>query len=569
MNDAKRVRLRFIIAAIFAASCILVGRLYVVSIISGKQYAYRADRQYGRSGDYFWDRGTIYFEGKGGELYSAATMRDGYTVAIDPRAVGDKEILWRDLSRFIRIDRDTFFAKASKVGDPYEELIRDVSAEEALELTRRRFPGVIVRKERYRYYPGNTLGAHILGFIAEGEDGEVSGKYGLERYYDYLLQRRRNNHARNAFAQMFRDAAALVSGESVESDIITTIEPKVQDFLERTLQKINELWSAEQSGGIILVPETGEVRALASYPTFNSNRFREVSSLAIFSNPIVENVFEFGSIVKPLTVAAGLDSESIKPDSIFIDTGSVVVDGQKISNVGSVAKGKVDTQGILNHSLNTGAVQIVERIGKEKFAKYFISFGIGEETGIDIPSETKGLIENLSSPRYIEYATASFGQGIALTPIGMARSLAILANGGYLTTPHIVKTIDYRIGARRRVDVRESKQVIRKDTADTVTKMLVNVVDKALLQGNFRMERYQIAAKTGTAQIAKEGGGGYYDDRFLHSFFGYFPASDPKFLVFLYSVNPKKVGFASQSLTASFMDITKFLLSYYDIPPDR
>lgn len=197
------------------------------------------------------------------------------------------------------------------------------------------------------------------------------------------------------------------------------------------------------------------------------------------------------------------------------------------------------------------------------------SYGIGEKTGIDLPNETYGLISNLDSPRDIEYANASFGQGIALTPMEAVRAFSVIANGGNLITPYLVKQIRYDNGFSKTTAPNiQKKNLIKKETSETISRMLVHVFE-SYDSGSHKIEHYSIAAKTGTAQVAMENGKGYYTDRHLHSFFGYFPAYDPKFLVFLYVKNPKGVNYAAQTLIPPFMNITKFLLNYYDVPPDR
>ncbi|NDB61832.1 penicillin-binding protein 2, partial [bacterium] len=180
-----------------------------------------------------------------------------------------------------------------------------------------------------------------------------------------------------------------------------------------------------------------------------------------------------------------------------------------------------------------------------------------------------GIIKNLITGRDVEIATISYGQGIALTPIQTVRALSILANGGKLVTPHIAKSIEYVDGNQVDLTFPKPRQVLEKETTDDVTDMLINVVDKALKKGQVKMERYSIAAKTGTAQIADPVNGGYYSDRYLHSFFGYFPAYNPKFIVFLYHVYPKGAEFASETLTDPFIQLTKLLINYYNIIPDR
>jgi cell division protein FtsI (penicillin-binding protein 3)/stage V sporulation protein D (sporulation-specific penicillin-binding protein) len=226
-------------------------------------------------------------------------------------------------------------------------------------------------------------------------------------------------------------------------------------------------------------------------------------------------------------------------------------------------------QQVLNQSLNLGATHVALKVGNEKFSEYMKNFGVGTETGIDLPNEGRGLIDNLDKKRDIETATASYGQGVAFTPIATVRALSVLANGGTLITPHLVKKIEYQSGLSKKMSFASDKQIIKKETSEEITRMLVNVVDKALRDGTAKIPGYSVAAKTGTAQMTDEGRAGYVDGKYLHSFFGYFPAYKPKFLVFLFQLYPKNVRYASETLTDPFLNITKFLINYYQIPPDR
>ena len=316
-------------------------------------------------------------------------------------------------------------------------------------------------------------------------------------------------------------------------------------------------------------PRTGDIVALASLPSFDPNDLSLVKNPAIFSNPLVEHVYEMGSIVKPLTMAVALDTGAVTPDSTYEDTGTMTLNGKTIGNYDGVARGQTTMQEILDHSLNMGAATIALKVGRDIFADYFQRLALGQKTGIDQPNEARGIIGNLTTGRDIETATAAYGQGIAVSPIAMARALSALGNGGYLVEPHLVSSINREDGTVYAIETERSRQIFKKESTDQVTRMLVRAVDVALRGGRLKMEHYSIAAKTGTAQIADRTTGGYYSDRYTHSFFGYFPAYDPKFLIFLYQIQPKGTNYASDTLTDPFGELVNFLINYYDIPPDR
>jgi cell division protein FtsI (penicillin-binding protein 3)/stage V sporulation protein D (sporulation-specific penicillin-binding protein) len=375
---------------------------------------------------------------------------------------------------------------------------------------------------------------------------------------------------RTFYQERVSDIKKVALNEKVkEGDIVTSIEPTVQSYLEATLSDTLDKWDSDSIGGIIMDPKTGQIYAMGNLPNFNPNDLSNIDNAKILSNPLVENVYEMGSIMKPLTMAAGIDSGAIRANSTYDDSGFLQLSGKKISNFDGVARGVVPMQEVLSQSLNVGAAYISLKMGLESFSKYFLSFGLGQKTGVDQPNEQKGIIKNLTTGRDVEVATISYGQGVALTPVQTIRALAVLANDGKLVTPHIIKNIEYIDGSIVEPVYPEPVQVLKKESTDDVTNMLIKVVDTSLKKGEVKMEHYSIAAKTGTAQIADPVNGGYYKDRYLHSFFGYFPAYSPKFIVFLYHVHPKGAQFASETLTDPFIGLTKLLINYYEIPPDR
>lgn len=570
MKESERKKTRIIMGAFVLAGLIFAAKLYAVQILRGDEFSERAKRQYARPEQALWNRGSVFFTGKGGETVSAAGLREGFTIAMVPKQVAEPEAAFDALAALLPLSRERFLAQAARRDDPYEEVARQVLPEVAIAIEKLRVPGVSLYRDRWRFYPGGKIAAHLLGFVGFQGD-ELAGRYGLERYYDDVLRRSPGSLYDNFFSELFSGVRDVATG-AVESggDIVTAIEPTAQNFLEETLRAIVEKFGAVQGGGIIMEPQSGAISALAAVPSFDPNDFRAESDTAVFSNPLVESVFEMGSILKPLTIAAGLDAGAITATSTYLDLGFLTLDGKTISNFDGKGRGRVSIQEVLNQSLNTGAATVALRLGNARFRDYMLRFGLGEETGIDLPGESAGLLDNLKSGRDIEIATASYGQGIALTPIQTVRALAALANGGKIVTPHIASRINYRLGVSRRINEGGvPKQVVKKESAEEITRMLVRVVDEALLGGAYKLEHWSVAAKTGTALIAKPGGGGYYTDRFFHSFFGYFPAYEPRFIVFLFLNEPKGVVYASHTLTEPFMEIAKFLINYYEIPPDR
>lgn len=577
MSPQLRPRLRILSGFIIFFSIIFIARLYYLQVIHGKEFRTEAEKQYVSSISNLFDRGSVYFKQKDDRLVTGATINSGYVVSITPKLLVDKEASYKAITGVIDVAHDAFIEKANKNDDPYEEIAKRVPEEKANALLELGIPGLKIFRETWRYYPGGQLAAQVLGFVGFGNKGnELIGRYGLESYYNDILTRRADDLYINFFAELFTNLSDTLfdSDQAQEADLVLTIEPTVQGYLEKELQNIMDEWHSDQTGGIIMDPKTGAIYAMAVSPSFDLNEYNKVKDGTVFADPLVQDVYEMGSIVKPLTMAAGLDAGVVTANTTYNDVGRITMDKKTFSNYDGRGRGPGTTmQDVLNQSLNTGVAFVVGRLGNERFADYILNkFHLGDETGIDLPGERQGLMTNLTSKRNIEYATASFGQGIALTPINMATALAVLGNGGVTITPHVVDEIRYTNGKVKKFTPNPPEQVIKPETSEEITRMLVTVVDKALLGGTVKIPEYSIAAKTGTAQIARprELGGGYYDDRYMHTFFGYFPAYDPKFLVFLYTYNPRNnATFASHTLTMPFIRTAKFLLHYYSITPDR
>ena len=561
------LRIRFVIVCIFLVAVILLGRLFFVQVIHKNSYSDRADRQYVTPIGNVFSRGSIFFSGKDNSLITAATVTTGFKVAMVPKEIENPEDVYQKLSLYMKMDKETFISKTSKADDPYEEIATKLTKEQANEIDSLKIKGIYIYKDNWRFYPDDNLASQTLGFVGY-KDNILVGQYGIERFYNSTLSKSEDSSYVNFFAEVFSNIKDTISN-TVKGDVVTTIEPQVEYNLESELSGAYTKWNADQAGGIIMNPKTGEIYAMVGIPDFDPNNFGSVTDADTFRNPLVENVYEFGSVIKPLVMSGALDAGVVTPETKYMDNGFVVVDKKTINNFDKKGRGVATMQDVLNQSLNTGMVFVEGKLGHDKFRTYMKSYGIGEKTGIDLPNETHGLISGLDSPRNIEYANASFGQGIALTPVEAVRAFSILANGGNMVTPHIVKNIKYENGLSKDINYSYTKEnIIKKSTTDTITQMLIHVFE-SYDGGIHKFTNHSIATKTGTAQVAIPGGKGYYTDRHMHSFFGYFPAYDPQFLVFLFLENPKGVKYASQTLIPPFVDLTKFIINYYNVPPDR
>lgn len=577
MTSNSVIRIRILLAAVCIWALVLAAKLYWIQIVKGEEYAAQADAQYTKPANTSFARGNIFFESKEGKKLSAATLNEGYTLVMNPVLLTSPDAAYEALSQYVKLDRTVFMEKAARaaLADQYEELAKRLPRDIGIALGELALPGIKVVQETWRVYPGGELAAHTIGLVGFNESNDLAGRYGLERFYENTLNLNRAGTKINFFAELFADIKGSVKSSELsgsrQGDIIANIDPTIEDELEKVIKETQAQWGSDSIGGIIMDPKTGKVYAMAARPTFDPNNLKEVTDPRVFSNPLVENAYEMGSILKPLTIAAGLDSKAITPQTTYNDTGFMELNGKRIANYDGRARGTVPVQEILSQSLNIGAATVALKVGREDFSRYFLSFGFGSLTGIDQPNETAGLVGNLKSGRDIEIATASYGQGIAFSPITTVRALSILANGGLLVKPLIAKGVEYTDGTTHEIESGESVRVIQKESAEEVTRMLIEVVDKAISKNYpaIKMEHYSIAAKTGTAQIADPQNGGYYGDRYLHSFFGYFPAYNPRFIVFLYQVHPKGAEYASQTLTDPFTRLAKFLINYYEIPPDR
>ncbi len=571
MSDTsiQKRRIYILTGLIIFLGFFVVLRLFQLQILNSDSAKEDAERQYVSSSGAPFDRGLIYFSDKDGTTVAAATVESGFILAVNPNEIEDAEYIYQRLSEVIDIDEEIFIRRATKKNDPYEEILEKIDTEIANEISEMKLKGVLLIRQKWRFYPGNTLAAHTLGFVSYRGGDLLTGTYGLEEKYNNILTRNGSSLYINFFAEIFANVQSSVfKNTTATGDIITTLEPTVQSQLEVIINNIQKDWNSESVGGLVMDPYTGEIVAMAGAPTFDLNNYRLEKDPSIYTNILSQGRYEMGSIIKPLVMAAAIDVGAVTPETTYNDTGSVVVQDRTINNFDKKGRGVISMQEVISQSLNTGMVFVGQKMGKDAFREYMVDrYKLGERTGIDLPGEVNGQMSGISGNNDVNFANAAFGQGIATTPINIVRGFSVLANGGYLVTPHIAKTIREETGIIKKLKYEKSTEpILKPESIAAINKMMVHSVEESY---NRKLEHYTVAAKTGTAQMAKSGGQGYYTDRNMHSLIGYFPASNPRFVIYLFNIYPKGALYATQTLGDPFFDMVQFLGSYYTISPDR
>lgn len=558
----------FVLLFFLAAFLALAGRLFVLQIVNHQEYQALAAKQHRFVKDLLPERGIIYARDKNGNLIPLALNQVQKTLAASPQIIKDAPSAAEMLSRELNLEKISTLEKLSKENDAYEVIAKKVDLEIAEKISPNLPTGLFFEEEKRRIYPHETLAAHLLGFVSVETDQE-EGRYGLERFYDDNLSGQRGilRGAKDAAGFWVALGKKIIYPSKNGSSVALTIDYNIQTKAEEVLSGAQKKWGAPSGLIMVLEPSTGRMLAQASRPVFNPNEFSKEKDFSVFLNPAAEAMYEFGSVLKPLTMAAGLQEKAVRAESTYEDTGEVKIGGFTIKNFDLKAYGVQTMTQVIEKSLNTGMVHVARALGKERQLEYLQKFGLGERTRIDLPGEVTGNISNLLNRREIDYATASFGQGIALTPIQLASAIAAIANGGKLLKPFVVDTIADDSGNIYIAKPEMVREVISPETAETVTKMLVSAVKNGF-ENRAGVKGYFVAGKTGTAQIPKKDGRGYSDE-VIHTFVGYAPAFDPKFLILLQLNEPKGNRFAANTLTPPFHDLAEFILNYYEIPPDE
>lgn len=424
-----------------------------------------------------------------------------------------------------------------------------------------------------RFYPEGTLASAVLGFLGFQDKNRV-GQYGLEEYYEPWLS------GQVGFKNFLNKVG--LAATSPGSSIVLTIDKNIQFFAEAKLEELVKKWGARGGNVIIQDPKTGAILAMAGWPNFDPNRYFN-SPLEHFINSGIQSFFEPGSSFKALTMAAALDAGTVNPETRYFDSGEIKVGSSTVRNYDLRINGWQTMTNVLEKSINTGAIFAMRQTGQDKFLEYLERFRFGEKTDIDLAGEVSGNIKNLYTGREINFVTASFGQGIAVTPLQLVNAYSAVANGGRLMRPYVVEKIIKPSGESVENRPEVVAEPIAPETAEKLTSMLVSVIENGSIK-KAKVPGYQIAGKTGTAQEAKSEGG--YSDFLIHNLVGFGPAAipqraasgsaepstkadNPRFTILLKLDRPKGIETAAVSLADAFGDIARFLINYYGIPPTQ
>lgn len=549
---------------------IIAARLFTIQVMGHDKYVVLADSQSALLEKLTPKRGEIFIQDKDGFLSPLAINRDMKNVYAVPRELAGQDDEYRssmaeNLAAILELDKNDILAKLNKKDDPYEPLKSKLDNEAVKKIKDLQFKGIYFTSQSWRWYPQNDLAAQVVGFVGYDGDKRV-GCYGLEKYFEQQLVGETGvlTGKKDALGNpVLIDMNNFMPAKD-GSKIILTIDQNIQFTAEEKLKEVMDKWQSLNGTIIVMKPKTGAILAMASFPTYNPNEYYNENNADNFLNPAIQKLFEPGSIFKPITMSAGLDSGKITPETTFTDTGSAQIGSHTITNAAYRSYGLSSMSKVLEKSINTGAVFMEQTIGPDIFKKYVQAFGFDHMTGITLNNEIAGNINNLNGDSEINYATASFGQGIAVTPLQMATAISAIANQGKMMRSYLVDKIINSDGKEIKFEPEVMREPITEATAKELTEMLINTVDRGY--DKVKIKDYYVAGKTGTAQIPENGG---YSTEMIHSFVGYAPARDPAFLIFIKMDRPKGINFASDSLAPIFADMTRFLLNYYEIPPER
>jgi cell division protein FtsI/penicillin-binding protein 2 len=564
-NQGKRII--FLLILSFILGGILIIRLFQIQVLEHENYKALAEKQHWTQQEIPASRGTIYVRDKNtNDRYPLATNITRHLVYAVPPQIKDKGETAKRLAPILQIKEDEISKNISDDKKFYVILKHKISDEETNKIKELKLSGIFLTPEPQRIYPENSLAAQLLGFV--NNDGK--GQYGIEGYFDKQLKGKPGTleAEKDVLGTIISWNESKIDPANNGNNIILTIDRNIQYKVEKILEEGIKKHGADSGSIIVMEPKTGKILAMASSPSFDPNKFSDIQNYDLYKNAAVSDVWEPGSIFKVITMASALNEDKVNPETTYTDTGSVVVDEHTIHNSDNKANGVQTMTQVLEKSLNTGVIFAKDQIGNNIFYNYLKNFGFGVLTGVELDGESKGDIPPISEWSNAKFATAAFGQGIAITPIQMSTAVSAIANGGKLMKPQIIEEIDHPDGSKEKVEPKMIRQIVSPNVAAQLGGMMVQVVENG--HGyQAKVPGYYIAGKTGTAQVPLPSHSGYDPNKTIGSFAGFAPVNDPKFAILVKIDVPKDVIWAESSAAPIFGEVAKELLNYYKIPPSR
>jgi stage V sporulation protein D (sporulation-specific penicillin-binding protein) len=519
-NRINRKRAYFLFILFVAAFALISYRLVSIQYIYASKYKSEADFQHKEEFVVNSKRGKILDRNQ----VELATSLIEKTVYANPKLVLSPDREAEALAEILGIDSDEIKEKLNNKDLGFAYIKRQISSETAELISQLNLPGIYIQNENKRYYPQGDLAASIIGFTGLDNNGlngielqyekilrGVDGKYVIEKdVYGKMIPGSNNNYI------------APVDG----GEVLLTIDSQIQYILQEKLKEVAEAYKADNAIAVVMNPKTGEIYAMGSYPGFDLNTYQEFDA-ALYKNLGTSFTYEPGSTFKIVNISSSIDSGSIKPDQVFNLPPSILVGDKVIREIYRNYNIEYTTGEIIKYSSNIGAVTSALAMGKQVFYEYIKKYGFGEKTGIDLPGEEPGLFYNYKNWSGSTIGALAIGQSIAVTPLQLVRAACVIANGGYLVTPYIVKEVRLANDKIEQPQKQESVSIIGKETAAAVKDMMLACVEDGS-GTRAQIEGIKVCGKTGTAQKANKTGIGYTEGRVITSFLGFAPYDDPE-----------------------------------------
>ena len=552
-----RTRVLILAALLAVAFGGLTGRLAWLQIVRHGELARLAERQYSRTVVLHAQRGPIV--DRHGTALATSTATE--SLFIQPRAVGDPVRVAARLAPIVRVP-PAEVRQALTSSRPFVWLRRKLPPAVADEVRALREPGLGFLPEPLRLYPNRELAAHVLGF--EGVEG---GLEGIERAFDAELA------GTPGKAVVGRDALGReVTAQHVlrppkpGHGVMLTIDRTIQYIAEREIDAAYRRTGAKAAMAVVLDPSTGDVLALAIRPTFNPNTFLEVPSHDSWRNRAITDPFEPGSTFKVILAAAALEEGVVRPDDrIYAENGSITL--AKTTLHDWKRYGWLTFSEVLQNSSNVGSIKVGLQLGRDRYYRYMSAFGFGAPTGVGLPGESRGQLRDPKRWSLLSLPTMSLGQEVSVTALQLVAAIGAVANGGTLMQPRLVRaTFDADGREDRRFEPRAVRQVVSPETARTLSRILVRVVEAGTGR-NAAIPGYEVAGKTGTAQKLDPATRRYSRAPGILSFVGFAPADEPRFVMLVLLDEPQNERWGSEAAAPIFAKIGRDVLRYLEVPP--